>query len=112
MKFLSLIQLGMAGDEDGWMTRKGSVLAGRQVIGTPHWSGTCRVQLAAQHGAVLFKQVILCCVIHCALCSWLSRHFSCCPQENNLRTDYSFSIEILLFRQPSVSHCLLLPCVS
>lgn len=69
--FLSLVvHLGMAGDGGGWVTWKGSALTGGQVIGTPHWSGTYRVQLAAQDGAVLLKRVILCCVILCALCSW------------------------------------------
>lgn len=76
--FLSLVvQVGMAGGEGCWVTWKGSVLTGGQVIGTPHWSGTYRVQLAAQDGEVLLKQVISCCVILCALCSWaLQAHFS------------------------------------
>lgn len=69
--FLSLVvRVGMAGDEGWWVTWKGSVLTAGRVVGTPHWSGTYRVQLAAQDGAVLLKQVILCCVILCALCSW------------------------------------------
>ena len=71
--FLALVQVGMAGDEGCWVTWKGSVLAGGQVVGTPHWSGTYGVQLAAQDGAVLLKRVTLCCVIPSALCSWALR---------------------------------------
>lgn len=68
--FLPLVQVQVAGDEGSWVTWKGSVLTGGQVLGTPHWRDIYRVQLAAQDGAALLIWVILCCIILSALHSW------------------------------------------
>lgn len=111
--FLSLlVQVGMAGDEGCWRTGKSLVLSGGQLIDTPQWSSASRVQLAAWEGAMLLKWVISCCIILCELCLWARCCCSYCPQETNLRMDFSSSVEILLFQQPTDSHCLLFPCVS